>query len=108
MTVPLVVAALSFLIIMTLIVGLWWGLEARRAMQQRLATAASYQLPAEIIRNAPDADSGALGNILVGFGPYTRLTTLVTQSGIRQTPADVVLLILAFVLVAGAGAWLRT
>ena len=108
MTVPLVVAVLSFLIIVTVIVGLWWGLEARRAMQQRLATAASYQLPAEIIRSAPDADSGVLGNVLVGFGPYIRLATLVTQSGIRQAPADVALFIIAFMLVVGAAAWLRT
>ena len=108
MTLPLVVALLSFLIIVTLVVGAWWGLEARRAMQQRLANAASYQLPAEIIRSAPDSDSGVLGSVLGGFGPYTRLATLVTQSGIRQTPTDVALIIVALMVVAGAAAWLRT
>ena len=108
MTAPLIVAVLSFLIIVTVIVGSWWSLETRRAMQQRLASAASYQLPEEIVRSAPNSDIGVLGNALQGFGPYAKLATLVTQSGSRQAPSDVALTILAFMVVAGAAAWLRT
>jgi tight adherence protein B len=108
MTTALLIAALFFLITVTLIVGLWWALDARRVMKQRLANVGSYQAPVGIIRRSPGDESDVVGSLLEGSAFYGRLTRLVAQSGTRQDPASVVLIILAFALVGGALAWLRT
>jgi hypothetical protein len=60
-TAPFVVAALFFVIVVTLVVGLWWVLDSRRALRQRLGTTV-YQVSAEIIRSA-QAHSGLLGSL---------------------------------------------
>ncbi len=107
MTTAFVVAALFFLIFVTLIVGFWWVLETRRALRVRLETPV-YQPPAEIVRSEPKAPSGLLGSLLGGFSLYRRLAPLVAQSGVSLAPGDAALIVLAVAFVGGAGAWLRT
>lgn len=107
MTAVGVVAALVFLIIVTLIVGVWWVLDGRRALRQRLETSA-YQAAPEIVRSAPTGSSASVARILGGSVLYGRLETLTAQSGIRVAPSDMALIILAVAVVGGAVAWLRT
>lgn len=102
----LLVAALVFLIVATLMVGLWWAADRRRQVRERLG---SSGLPeeAQILRPGGDRP-GAVGAVFSGSKYYGRLGNLVTQAGFKQATADWALVVVAFAVVGGAAAWLRT
>ena len=107
MTAPLLVAILFFLIVVTLTVGLWWVTESRRTVRARLG-GDSYQAPPGIVRGGANAPRGVVERAFGGSALYGRFVSLVLQSGIKQTPGDVGLIVLAFIVIGGAVAWLRT
>ncbi|HVQ74587.1 MAG TPA: type II secretion system F family protein [Candidatus Binatia bacterium] len=102
----LLVALLVFLIVATLVVGLWWASERRRQMRDRLATAGVPD-DTQILRPGID-QPGALGTALSGSKYYGKLGDLVVQAGFKQSTADWALVVIAFAAVGGAAAWLRT
>jgi tight adherence protein B len=95
----LAIALLVFLAIVVLVVGLWWVAQAERSVRARLKRPAAADGPVQILRTDVERSEGAL---------MERLDDLVTQSGYKGTPSDVVLIILAFAVVGGAAGWLRT
>ena len=104
----LTIALLVFIAIVVLVVGLWWGAQAERSVRARLKRPSRPDGPAQILRTDAERDEGPLGNLLGSTGLMERLGDLVTQSGYKGTPSDIVLIILAFCVVSGAAGWLRT
>jgi tight adherence protein B len=104
----LAIALLIFLAIVILVVGLWWVAQGERSVRARLKRPGPTSGPDRILRTDAERSEGALGGLLGGTGLMERLSDLVTQSGYKGTPSDVVLIILAFGIVGGAGGWLRT
>jgi len=104
----LTIALLVFIAIVVLVVGLWWVAQAERSVRARLKRPSRPDGPAQILRTDAERDEGPLGNLLGSTGLMERLGDLVTQSGYKRTPSDIVLIILAFCIVNGAAGWLRT
>ena len=104
----LTIAFLIFLAIVILVVGLWWVAQGERSVRARLKRPGPTSGPDRILRTDAERSEGALGGLLGGTGLMERLSDLVTQSGYKGTPSDLVLIILAFGIVGGAGGWLRT
>ncbi len=106
---PLAIAFLIFLIVVVLIVGLWWVAQADRTVRTRLKRPGLADGPeGGVLRAGVERDHGVLGSLLDGTGWMERLADLVTQSGYKSTPTDLVLIIAACAIVGGAAAWLRT
>lgn len=103
----LAIAGLVFLAIMVLIVGLWWVGQAERSVRARLKRPAAAGSAVDILRTE-ERSEGSLGGLFAGSRLMERLDDLVTQSGYKGTPSDVVLIVLACSVVGGAAGWLRT
>jgi tight adherence protein B len=104
----LTIALLVFLAIAILVVGLWWVAQAERSVRARLKRPGPADGPGQILRPDVERSEGALGGLFSGTGLMKRLDDLVTQSGYKGAPSDLVLIILAFGVVGGAAGWLRT
>ena len=104
---PLAIAALIFLAIVVLVVGVWWVAQTERSVRARLKRPAPGG-PAGILRSNVERSDGPLGDLLGGTGWMEWLGDLVTQSAYKGTAGDLALMILAFAVVGVAGGWLRT
>ena len=104
----LTIALLVFLAIVILVVGLWWVAQAERSVRVRLKRPSPVGGPTQILRTDAERSEGAIADLLGGASLMGRLGDLVTQSGYKATPSDLVLIILAFGVVGGAAGWLRT
>lgn len=104
---PLAIAALIFLAIVVLVVGVWWVAQAERAVRARIKRPAAGG-PANILRSGVERSDGPLSDLLGGTGWMERLGTLVTQADYKGTAGDFALIILAFTAIGVAGGWLRT
>ena len=104
---PLAIAALIFLAIVVLVVGVWWVAQAERTVRARIKRPAPGG-PADILRSSAERSDGPLGDLLDRTGWMERLGVLVTQSDYKGTPGDFALIILAFAVIGVAGGWLRT
>ncbi len=102
----LAIAALVFLAIVVLVVGIWWVGQAERAVRARLKRPASGT--AVRILRTEERSGDALGGLLGGSGLMERLDDLVAQSGYKGTSSDIALIVLACGVVGGAAGWLRT
>ena len=104
----LAIAGLIFLAIIVLVVGLWWVAQAERTVRARLKRPGPADGPTGILRSDVDRIDGTLGDRLGATGLMKRLNDLVTQSAYKGTSGDLALIIMAFAVIGGAGAWLRT
>src|SRR6185503_13955133 len=104
----LAIAGLIFLAIIVLVVGLWWVAQAERTVRARLKRPGPAGGPTGILRSDVDRIDGTLGDRLGATGLMKRLNDLVTQSAYKGTSGDLALIIMAFAVIGGAGAWLRT
>lgn len=102
----LAIAALVFLAIVVLVVGIWWVGQAERAVRARLKRPASGT--AVRILRTEERSGDTLSNLLGGSGLMDRLDDLVAQSGYKGTSSDIALIVLACGVVGGAAGWLRT
>ena len=104
----LTIALLIFLAIVILVVGLWWVAQAERSVRARIKRPNPIGGPTQILRTDAERSEGAIADLLGSASLMGRLSDLVTQSGYKATPSDLVLIILAFGVVGGAAGWLRT
>lgn len=103
------VAALVFVFVVTLVVGLWWVAETRRTVRARLeASGAGFDVEADIVRAHPSGAASAWRVIPSSARVLARLSALSVQAGYTQSATDIALVILAFVAAGGGAAWLRT
>src|SRR5687767_1599364 len=101
----LLIAVLVFFALITLVVGVWWAAEGRRRVGQRLATTSSSGTQ-NILRGA--AGPSRLSPLMRSTRTWRWLERLVLQAGYRDRASDVALVVLAFAMVGGALAALRT
>lgn len=104
---PLVIAALTFLLVVGLIAGVTWAFEGRRRLRQRLAggPAGGFGGESDLLR----AEAGrAGGGTFREAALYDRLARLAAQAGYRGMSNDFLLYIGACALVGFLGGWLRT
>ena len=105
----LLAALLVFCSLVTLVVGVWWATEGRRRLRERLEVPGSQVGPENLLREGPrSAATGLATAVLGGTRIWRRLEALVVQAGYRQRVGDFALMVLAFALVGGALAALRT
>jgi tight adherence protein B len=101
----LAIAIAVFLMLMTLIVGVWWAFEARRRLRTRLETELrnSAGVDPEILRAQPGRPTGRLVKAL-----WPRLSTLQEQAGYMGASTDLPLHIAGFAAIAAILGWLKT
>ena len=103
------IAVIAFLVIVTLIAGLWWLSATSRRMRDRLTY--DVRRPHEeqgIIREDAGAADSRLRALASKTPLWGRLTILAEQAGYEPTQATEVLLWMGtFALVGGAAAWFR-
>jgi tight adherence protein B len=104
----LTIASLIFVAIVVLVVGLWWVAQAERTVRGRLKRPGPAGDPTGILRPDVERSDGTLGGLLDHTGLMERLSNLVTQSGYKGTPSDLVLMIVALAIIGTTGGWLRT
>ena len=104
----LTIALLVFVAVVVLVVGGWWVTQAERSVRARLKRPVPDGSPIRILRTDVERGEGLIAGLLRGTSLMGRLDALVTQSGYKGMPIDVVLIILAFTVVGGAAGWLRT
>jgi len=102
-------AVIAFLVIVTLIAGLWWLSTTSRRIRDRLTyDVRGPQEDQGIIREDAGAAESRLGALASKTPLWGRLTTLAEQAGYEPTQATEVLLWMGtFALVGGAAAWFR-
>jgi tight adherence protein B len=102
---PLLVAALTFLLVIALIAGVTWAFEGRRRLRQRLTggPAAGFGAEADLLRAEA---GGARGERRVAL--HSRLARLAEQAGYPQLSNDFRLYIGAAAFVGFLLGWLRT
>jgi tight adherence protein B len=103
---PLVVAALTFLLVVALIAGVTWAFEGKRRLRKRLAgLAAGFGGDSDLLR----AEVGRAGGTSLREGTLNhRLARLAAQAGYRGQSNDFTLYIGACALVGFLAGWLRT
>ncbi|HLC43308.1 MAG TPA: type II secretion system F family protein [Methylomirabilota bacterium] len=102
----IVIAGLTFLSIVTLIVGAWWFVEARRRLSDRLKVA--QPTGPEILRAAPDAQRSKSEALLRRTRFFEQLNNLLRQAGREESATKWAYVIAVFALVGGVLGWLRT
>jgi tight adherence protein B len=102
----LAVAALAFLALFTVILGIWWVVSERRALRARLRDVAELVTADDpkVVRSAPSW----LGALLEGTPAYRWLARLLLQAGRDGTPVDLLLVMGTFAILGGFVGWLRT
>jgi tight adherence protein B len=103
----LLIAALVFCFLVTLVVGTWWVAESRRRMRERLGAGPLATPSGGLLREDPRASSTWLAGMLGHTMAWRRLEALAVQAGYRSS-GDVAVLILASGFTGGVLAWLRT
>jgi tight adherence protein B len=103
---PLVVAALTFLLVVALIAGITWSFEGRRRLRQRLAAGMSAGLgsEADLLR----AEGAGPGGPARQSAIYDRLSRLATQAGYPGLSNDFLLYVGGCALLGFVLGWLRT
>jgi tight adherence protein B len=101
---PLVVAALTFLLVVALIAGITWSFEGGRRLRQRLAMGRSAGLGAEADLLRTDAPGGGPKKTAI----YERLARLAEQAGHPGMSNDFLLYIGGCALLGFLLGWLRT
>jgi tight adherence protein B len=103
---PLVVAALTFLLVVALIAGITWSFEGRRRLRQRLAAGMSAGLgsEADLLR----AEGAGRGGPARQSAIYDRLSRLATQAGYPGLSNDFLLYVGGCALLGFVLGWLRT
>jgi tight adherence protein B len=103
---PLVVAVLTFLLVVALIAGVTWAQEGRRRLRRRLAggPAAGLGVEADLLRVEP----GRGGTAPRQIAAHDRLARLAEQAGYPGFSNDVLLYIGAAALAGLLLGWLRT
>jgi tight adherence protein B len=104
----LLVAVLVFSALVTLVVGLWWAGEARRRVRERLEASGATAEPPGIPLGKARRKGMGLATVLGGTRAWRQLDRLVVQAGYKDRVADVAVIILAFAMLGGALAALRT
>ena len=105
MSLAAAIAGLTFVMVVTLIAGIWWSVTTSRRVQDRLGVR---------FRVTPEADTGTLRVISQDAESQWRalvspLVTLVQQAGYDTGRVTRVLLFMGtFALVGGGAVWLRT
>jgi tight adherence protein B len=102
-------AVIAFMVVITVIAGLWWLSTTSRRVRDRLTYDVRH-LPDDqgIIREDVGAAESRLGTLASQTPLWGRLTTLVEQAGYEASQANEVLLWLGtFALVGGIAAWFR-
>jgi tight adherence protein B len=105
---PLVVAALTFLLVVALIAGITWSFEGGRRLRQRLAMAASAGLggEADLLRAVQGGRGRRAGSRQGAI--YDRLARLATQAGYPGLSNDFLLYVGGCALLGLLLGWLRT
>ena len=103
------IAVIAFLVVITLIGGLWWLSATSRNIRDRLTyDARRPQEEQGIIREDPGGADSRLGALASQIPFWGRFTTLVEQAGFGNTQAAEVLIWMAtFALVGGTAVWFR-
>ena len=104
---PLVVAGLTFVLVVLLIAGVTWAFEGRRRLRHRLAggPATGFAGDAELLRvEVGRAGGGTRREAAL----YDRLASLTAQAGYRGRSNDFLLYIAGCTFVGFLGGWLRT
>jgi tight adherence protein B len=102
----LTIAALAFVGVFSVVVGLWWAAALRRRVSERLKPEVQTTEQWSGILRA-ERDGNGLTTLLVRTPLYGWLTRLVEQSGRQGSPSDVVMIIAAFTVVGGLVGWVR-
>lgn len=104
-----ITAIIAFLVIVTLIAGLWWLSATSRRIRDRLTYDTRHpQEDHGIIRDEPGTADSRWGALASQIPVWGRLTTLAEQAGYDSTQAtDILLWMGTFALVGGALAWIR-
>ncbi len=107
---PLVIAGLVFLLVMTLVVGLWWASENRRRVRERLEPVSLQprEMDVGIVREDRSQPRARLLAGLSQTEAYGRFSAMLEQAGYQRNTSDIVLVIGALAIVAGVVGWLRT
>jgi tight adherence protein B len=107
---PLFIAALAFLAVVVLIVGIWWASESGRRVRERVEASGTTGSAAEtgVLRVDPrQAATGLLGR--VGRTPlFDRLTAIAEQAGYQRSVTDIPLIMAAFASGGALVGWFRT
>lgn len=102
----ILIAALVFLGVAALVVGLWWARTSRQQIRERLRRRdASGPGPSIALVDAEAGPTPAPGS---RTRPHERLAILIQQAGYEASASDVILITVGFTLAGGLAAWLRT
>lgn len=106
----LAVAALVFVGLVTLVVGLWWVAAGRRQVRDRLrdAVQTSHARESQIFRAELRLERSGWAALVSRAPFHARLATLAEAAGSRLAAGDVLLIAGAVAVVAGAAGWVRT
>jgi tight adherence protein B len=104
------IAGLTFLGVVTLIVGLWWLSAQRRRIRERLRQGrqVASKTDTDLLRPGARAAGSRWGAVASRIPFQRRLTALMEQAGDSGGANDLLLLIGIYALLGGGGAWLRT
>jgi tight adherence protein B len=104
----LLIAALAFVVIVGLVVGVWWASASRRAVNQRLSQTTHQADPGlTILHDNPEQALRRWGGLARG-NLYARLATLVAQAGRSGPVSDVLFVMATFGVLGGVAGWVRT
>jgi len=103
----LLFAALAFVVVVGVVVGLWWASASRRAVRERLSGAVRAVDPGvTILHENPEEAARRLG-WLARSSLYSRLTALAEQSGRTGPVSDMLLVMATFAVLGGLAGWIR-
>jgi tight adherence protein B len=107
---PLFIAALVFLAVVVLIVGIWWASEGRRRVRERMEGSGPIgsDVDTEILRVDPREGATGLMGTLSRTSLFDRLTVIAEQAGYQRSVTDIVLIMAAFASGGALVGWFRT
>ncbi|MFQ5830717.1 MAG: type II secretion system F family protein [Candidatus Methylomirabilia bacterium] len=110
MDLVLAIAGLTFLVVVTTIIGIWLTSEKSRSIRERLGYRGRVTPKADTqLLRAGTFEAGSRWGAAVRRIPlWGRLTVITEQAGHNGEVSDVFLLMSTFALIGGGGAWLRT
>lgn len=100
-----IIAGLTFLVVVTVLIGIWWVSAQRRRIRERLGYGdqASPKTDTRLLRESPQVPGlGWLGPL------WRRLAVLTEQAGYKGETSDLLLAMGTLAVLGGGAAWLRT